>query len=54
MKLRNKKQIIELVNAATLKITVPEVSKQKQEYYKAGVRDLIKQLGFQIDKINEN
>jgi len=47
----DRKSAIELVNAATREIKVPQVPKQKQEFYKAGVRDVLKELQLQIDKI---
>ena len=49
----SKSQIIELVNAATDSVIVPDVSKQKKEFYKIGVRDLLKQLQIEIDKIKD-
>ena len=47
----NKAQTVKLVNAATDGVKVPNVAKQKAEFYKLGVRDLLEQLQIQIDKL---
>ena len=49
----NKAEIIELVNAATDGLIVPDIAKQKKEFYKFGVRDLLQQLQIQIDKLDK-
>lgn len=45
--------ITNLINKATLKVDVPTVSKQKQEFYKAGVRSLLKMIQIEINKLPE-
>ena len=47
----DKGKMINVVNAATLKVVVPSVSKQKQEFYKAGVRELLNQIQIHIDEL---
>ena len=48
----NKSDVIELINAASGCVAVPNVAKQKAEFYKMGVRDLLAQLQIQIELIN--
>jgi hypothetical protein len=43
----------ETVNAAMLEVKVPDVSAQKQEFFKAGVRALVKQIQLQLQKENK-
>jgi hypothetical protein len=49
----NKEQeiITNAVNAALKNFVVPTVGVQKQEYYKAGARDLVKLIQAEIDKL---
>jgi competence protein ComGC len=48
----SKSDIIELINAASGNVEVPNVAKQKAEFYKMGVRALLAQLQIQVDLIN--
>ena len=45
--------VMELINKASDNVSVPTVSKQKQEFYKLGVRDLLEQLQIQLDLVNQ-
>ena len=45
--------VITLIDKASSNVSVPTVSKQKQEFYKAGVRDLLKQIQIQLDAVNQ-
>ena len=40
----------EIVNAALEKVIIPDVSTQKREFFKAGVRELAKRLIQQIEE----
>ena len=47
----NQALITKAVNAACKNAVVPEVGKQKKEFYKAGMRDLIKLIQAEINKL---
>lgn len=46
-------EVIKLINEATANVIVPTVAKQKAEFYKAGVRELLKQLQIQVDLLTK-
>lgn len=48
-----KTDVVKLINDAQAQLSVPPVSTQKAEFYKLGVRDFIKEIQIQIDKIEE-
>tara|TARA_R110000850_G_scaffold100316_7_gene207543 strand:- start:2998 stop:3150 length:153 start_codon:yes stop_codon:yes gene_type:complete len=48
-----KSEVVELINKATKNVTVPAVAKQKAEFYKAGVRELLAQIQNEIDLLEK-
>jgi len=47
-----KNKITSVINDAVKNISIPTVSAQKQEFYKAGAVDLIRLIQVEIDKLN--
>ena len=48
-----KADVIKLINEATKGIIIPTIAPGRIEFYKAGVRDMLKQLQIQVDKMPE-
>ena len=43
--------VSKVINSALRKMTVPTVGAQKVEYYKAGIRDFVKLVQVEIDRL---